>query len=271
MKKITAFIIGLLLIFTTSGCSLKPNEGNQNVSDTPQSEISSQDKVSQKEVSEIEISSNETSKLSSNQSSSSTVSSSKPIAKPPASSKPIVKKPIPPSSKASSKPIAKPPVSSKPKPPQTTSTINPTLTAAQQRQIEDEIFKQVNLLRKSKGVAPFKRSALLDKSASIRSNEMLKTQKFDHVRPDGSGFHTTIKEVGYKYFICGENIAYLNGYPISKIANQMMNGWINSKPHYLAMIDGAANAPNNEYEHIGISVAYKNGIAYGTQHFGKEM
>ncbi|MEG2429829.1 MAG: CAP domain-containing protein [Oscillospiraceae bacterium] len=137
-----------------------------------------------------------------------------------------------------------------------------------QKQIENEIFNQVNALRKSKGLKPFKRNNLLDKAAAIRSKEMLENQKFSHIRPNGETFYTTIQANNYKYLTAGENIAYLNGYPIKRIAAEMMDGWIKSLPHYQAMIDGAAESTKNGYVDFGISVYYQNGVAYGTQHFG---
>ena len=120
-----------------------------------------------------------------------------------------------------------------------------------------EVVRLVNIERRKRGLAPLSISNRLSEAAAIRANEIV--QKFSHTRPDGSSYHTVIKNVGYMHPYVGENIAAGRKSP-----EEVMNAWMNSNGHRAAIL-------NPNYTEIGVGVNYEDGY-YGiswVQLFGK--
>lgn len=94
----------------------------------------------------------------------------------------------------------------------------------------------------------------LTSAANVRSKEIVNT--FSHTRPDGTQFYTAIKEQGFSYKGCGENIAWGQ-----KTPDEVMNAWMNSSGH-------RSNILNSKYTKIGVGVyEAENGRLYWTQLF----
>lgn len=110
-------------------------------------------------------------------------------------------------------------------------------------------------------LSPLKENSKLDASAEIKLKDMFTKQYFEHVSPTGVGIKDLGKEVGYEYFIIGENLA------LGNFTNdtELVDGWMASPGH-------RANILNTHYTEIGVAVG--QGIYQGqtvwlaVQHFG---
>ena len=113
-----------------------------------------------------------------------------------------------------------------------------------------EVVRLVNIERRKRGLAPLSISNRLSEAAAIRANEIV--QKFSHTRPDGSSYHTVIKNVGYMHPYVGENIAAGRKSP-----EEVMNAWMNSNGHRASIL-------NPNYTEMGVGFTYVTNSMYGT-------
>ncbi len=233
------------------------------ISDDPQSSVSSSLSSSSKPQSSKPSSSSTSSnkpqsgKPSSSSTSSSKLQSSKPSSSSTSSSKPQSGKPSS-SSTSSSKPQSSKPSSSstsssKPQSTVSSSTREPSKPeiigdygrrAPEAWEIEyaDEVFRLVNEERAREGLPEFKKMDKLTESATIRAWETL--VEYGHDRPDGQSFYTALKEQGINYQACGENIA-----AGQKTPQQVVDAWMNSPGH-------RANILSDKYEYLGVGFYY---------------
>ena len=72
---------------------------------------------------------------------------------------------------------------------------------------------------------------------------MAYSNKFAHERPNNTKWITVLNELGIKYSVAGENVAYNSKSQASYVANQ----WKNSENHYNNMI-------NKDFTKIGIGM-----------------
>jgi uncharacterized protein YkwD len=88
------------------------------------------------------------------------------------------------------------------------------------------ILKKTNEYRASKKLTPLIESALLDRSACMKAQDMVSKNYWSHVSPSGVQPWYWIESVGYKYSAAGENLSYnlLNSAGI-------VNAWIASPEH----------------------------------------
>jgi len=118
----------------------------------------------------------------------------------------------------------------------------------------NEVFLLTNIEREKAGLAVFRQSSSLTKTAKIRANELISS--FSHDRPDGRDCFTAFKENGVDYGAAGENIAMGQRSP-----KQVVDGWMNSPGH-------KANILDSGYGHLGVGVAVDgNGTLYWVQNF----
>jgi uncharacterized protein YkwD len=118
----------------------------------------------------------------------------------------------------------------------------------------NEVFLLTNIEREKAGLAVFRQSTSLTRTAKIRANEL--TSLFSHDRPDGRDCFTAFDENGVDYFAAGENIAMGQRSP-----KQVVDGWMNSPGH-------RANILDSGYGHLGVGVAAdENGTYYWVQNF----
>ena len=117
-------------------------------------------------------------------------------------------------------------------------------------------YTELNKLRKSKKLKALKRDANLEKIAKIRAEEMAKSGKFSHTRPNGKSGLTLIKGNKAK----GENIA--KG---QTSCAQVIKAWYNSKGHRDNMLSG--NKASKKFKKVGIACYEYNGVTYWAQVF----
>lgn len=109
---------------------------------------------------------------------------------------------------------------------------------------EPSLIEQVNQLRQSKGLRALEEDPLLNKTARIRADDMASNNYFSHDRPDGTPWYDVIYKNHGADKTTAENIAECFDSNAATI-----DGWINSKSHYDAMID-------NRWTKIGIATVW---------------
>lgn len=117
-----------------------------------------------------------------------------------------------------------------------------------------EVVDRVNKARTKKGLKKLKLNIKLCEAAMKRSEEL--TERFDHLRPDGSSCFTVFGEFGFEVnSYKGENIAY--GYVNPE---KVMEDWMSSQGH-------RDNILSKDFEEIGVGVINKDGYRHWTQLF----
>ncbi len=131
----------------------------------------------------------------------------------------------------------------------------PNYSAAEIRSQVAKVIELVNAERAKEGLSPLTEAPLLDVSASIRVGEI--PVLFEHDRPDGTGFETSVNIDLLGATTLGENIA-----AGLKTAETVMEAWMNSPGH-------RANIMRPEFTRIGVAYGTAD-TPYGTywvQHF----
>jgi len=140
------------------------------------------------------------------------------------------------------------------------------------QELRKELFKKINILRKSKGVQPLILHVDLQKAAQLHADYMQKNRKLSHEERIDS-LRTPkkrIKQFSKKFNVFGENILYTKPKktPIKKsllkrIAHEMFIAWKNSPGHYANMI-------SDDYTHGDFGFAYdkKSRRIYAAHVFG---
>ncbi len=167
------------------------------------------------------------------------------IIKTPTSTK-VIQVPVKPKPKP---PVVKPPiiVVPAPTPPITPAPPTPTPEPTPTGISLAGILEATNAERAAVGVAPLKNNTTLNQVATVRVNDMFKNQYFSHDAPDGTTFVDTIKDVDYRYFSVGENLA-LGDFSTNQ---GIVTAWLNSPGH-------RANMLNDNYTEIGIAIAKRS-------------
>lgn len=160
-----------------------------------------------------------------------TTSSSKPAA---SSSKPTT-----PSS--SSTPAAS--ASSAPASSQGTVSSTPSQTNGSYSAFQNQVVQLVNKERAANGLKALTVNNELNKTATLKSEDMAKLNYFDHTSPTYGSPFDMMKKYGITYRTAGENIAMGQTTP-----DQVMQGWMNSPGH-------RANILNSSYTQIGVGIA----------------
>jgi uncharacterized protein YkwD len=135
-------------------------------------------------------------------------------------------------------PVAPMPPKVKPMPPASTkprAAIEPTA-------VELETIDRANVERQSAQLAPLVADPLLTKAARQHSANMAKKNRLDHML-DNKGVGDRLRDVGFAWSVCGENIAWGQRTPAEAV-----DSWMKS-PGHRANILGAA------YSRIGVAVA----------------
>lgn len=119
-----------------------------------------------------------------------------------------------------------------------------------------EVIRLVNIERSKNGLAPLKANGELSKVATVKAQDMIDKNYFDHTSPTYGSPFDMMKKFGINYTAAGENIAYGQKTPA-----EVMNAWMNSPGH-------RANILNSNFTEIGVGVAKdKNGTPYWVQMF----
>ena len=112
-------------------------------------------------------------------------------------------------------------------------------------------YTQLNKYRKAAKKKGLKKDKKLEKIAKIRAEEMAKSGKFSHTRPNGKSGLTLIKGNVYK----GENIAMGQ-----RTCDQVSVAWFQSPGHKKNML-------KQQYTKVGIAGYEYNGVIYWAQVF----
>lgn len=149
---------------------------------------------------------------------------------------------------AASKPSATKPAAQKPA---ATPAVSSDYATFQKRVVE-----LVNAERAKNGLKPLKMNAQVNKTATLKSQDMAKLGYFDHNSPTYGSPFDMMKKYGISYRTAGENIAMGQTTP-----EQVMKGWMNSPGH-------RANILKSSFTEIGVGVAKNSsGRLYWTQQF----
>lgn len=125
---------------------------------------------------------------------------------------------------------------------------------------ELDVFQLTNQERQARGLYPYAWNDLLADAARAHSQDMGTRNFFSHTNPDGKTPGDRIRDAGYNWSYCGENIA-----AGQTTAAEVVQGWMNSPGH-------RANILSTDFCDLGVGYAYVTGSAYGhywTQNFGK--
>lgn len=103
------------------------------------------------------------------------------------------------------------------------------------------IIKLTNEYRNDLGLGILKENPRLDQAAINKARDILINGYFDHTSPEGKKFSEWIKDVNYKYFYVGENLAidFEND-------DDVFNAWLKSPEH-------EENISKPQYQEIGVA------------------
>lgn len=159
---------------------------------------------------------------------------------------PDVKPDVP--STPSDKPVTspdKPSTSDKP-------TTNPT---GEYAKFQQEVVDLVNKERTSRGLKPVTFNTELSKVATLKSQDMIDKNYFDHNSPTYGSPFDMMKKFGISYKAAGENIAMGQ-----KTPQEVMNSWMKSSGH-------RKNILSPDFTELGVGVASNGSSLYWTQMF----
>ncbi len=149
------------------------------------------------------------------------------------------------------------------------------LTAQQTTQLKQEILTKINALRKEQKLNELKTDRILESAAIYHSNYMAANQILRHNEKnvkDATPKKRVENAGGLDFELVGENILSstpqtfpLNAAGISKLANEMFEGWKKSPPHYKNMTNPAYTLAD-----FGFCVDPKTNVVYATNVFGKK-
>ncbi len=125
----------------------------------------------------------------------------------------------------------------------------------------DNILVSTNIQRATEGLPALKLNTKLVQSSTLKTNDMIAKQYFEHESPTGKSVSDLGTEVGYNYIIMGENLALGN----FKTADDLLLAWMNSPGH-------RANIMSTMYQEIGVYASkgdYQGReVWFAVQHFG---
>ena len=118
-----------------------------------------------------------------------------------------------------------------------------------------EVVRLVNAERAKEGLPALKNSyGALTRAAQKRAKELPLRFDSTHARPDGSEWHTVLRDYNVRYTFAGENIAYGH-----KSAAQVVQAWMDSPGHKKNIL--------GNFTYIGVGIHEANGRLYWSQEF----
>ncbi|WP_250675189.1 CAP domain-containing protein [Paraclostridium ghonii] len=120
---------------------------------------------------------------------------------------------------------------------------------------QKEVLDLVNNERTSRGLQPLKFNSELSKVATLKSQDMIDNNYFDHTSPTYGSPFDMMKKFGISYTSAGENIAMGQ-----KTPQEVMNAWMNSEGH-------RKNILNPNFTELGVGIASNGSSLYWTQMF----
>jgi uncharacterized protein YkwD len=154
-----------------------------------------------------------------------------------------VRVPVRPAKRTTNRPK---PVAQKPQPAPTTTV---TTTTAPAGSLVAQELALVNADRRAAGLPALAESAVLDRIATARAQDMVRNGYFGHYRPGHSTLAVLelLRAYGVSFSWYGENIIWESGQPAASVASHFNTWWMNSPEH-------RANILNTHYGHIGFGV-----------------
>jgi uncharacterized protein YkwD len=129
--------------------------------------------------------------------------------------------------------------------------------------LEDQLFIEVNNIRKENNLPELNKNLELQKAAKLKTIDMINNKYFAHISPSNYKWSDFIKEQGYNYIYAGENLA--KDYENSR---EIISAWIESPSH-------RENILNPDYVDTGIAVSFnRSNLSSGilvAQEFGKKI
>ena len=122
------------------------------------------------------------------------------------------------------------------------------ISQSQLNDMAEEVAYLVNEYRAENGLKPLYVVPFLSDAAQLRANENIVLT--DHIRPDGSEFHTVVDPAVVPYFVVAENIAGGSDNAVDTMAQ-----WKNSENHNRTLLEPSLT-------HIGVGVAYDKDSMY---------
>ncbi|MGL5642488.1 MAG: CAP domain-containing protein [Paraclostridium sp.] len=140
--------------------------------------------------------------------------------------------------------------------PETPPTENkPSTPSGNFASFQQEVLNLVNVERTNRGLQPLKFNSELSKVATLKSQDMIDKNYFDHTSPTYGSPFDMMKQFGISYNAAGENIAMGQETP-----KEVMNSWMNSPGH-------RKNILNPDFTELGVGIASNGSSIYWTQMF----
>lgn len=133
---------------------------------------------------------------------------------------------------------------------------NPNVVTGENAEIRQKIVELTNEVRAEAGVGALTVDAKLMEAAQIRANECAEMGSLNsHMRPNGDPGGFVLRDVGYDYLGCGENLILMSGTQNTDYASRAISSWINSSGHYKVMT-------NSERTEIGVGLVMDGNKVY---------
>ncbi len=117
----------------------------------------------------------------------------------------------------------------------------PEISYQPEENITPKILELTNDHRVKLGLSPLEVNPRLTQAAFNKAKDIITNQYFNHTSPDGKKFSDWIKEVNYKYFYVGENLAIDFDSP-----EEIFEAWLKSPKH-------KENIERPEFQEIGLA------------------
>lgn len=124
--------------------------------------------------------------------------------------------------------------------------------------LEAGMLQWINEQRVERGLKPYKRTGVLDRSAEYQACDMAKYDYFAHSRSGGPKLGSRMKAAGYRLKAGSENLAYTRQAAVSSAASI----WRNSPPHWKTILDPSMRD-------IGLSVVNDDGRILWVMNVGR--
>ena len=131
----------------------------------------------------------------------------------------------------------------------------PSNTSGNFSKFQKEVLDLVNKERTSRGLQALKFNSKLSNVATLKSQDMIDKNYFDHTSPTYGSPFDMMKKFGISYTSAGENIAMGQETP-----QEVMNSWMNSPGH-------RKNILNPNFTELGVGIASNGSSLYWTQMF----
>lgn len=132
--------------------------------------------------------------------------------------------------------------------------------------VEQLIVEKTNAFREENSLSDLTVDETLQKTAEDFASYMARTDRYGH-RADGRSAAERARAHDYELCLIAENIAYFfatEGFATKELANQAVEGWIDSPPHRRNMLKAAVTQIG-----VGVAQSEATGTFYAVQLFGR--